>query len=143
MDKVQEFVSRDVKLSNGPYWSQFKSSEWVLFSLEETAKVTSKYEALDKIIPYLIAYLKGKKGKMRTRLLKRLLRSMELNLSKFRGNTVKFIDDRNPRLVCGDLVFSILEDQAFVFQNRFPVFQVSMNFVNIFVYLLPKILRLC
>lgn len=143
MDKVQEFVSRDVKLSNGPYWNQFKSSEWVLSSLEETAKVTSKYEALDKIIPYLIVYLKGKKGKMRTRLLKRLLRSMELNLSRFRGNDVKFIDDRNPRLVCGDLMFSILEDQAFVFQNRFPVFQVSMNFVNIFVYLLPKIFRLC
>lgn len=143
MDKVQEFVSRDVKLSNGPYWNQFKSSEWVLSSLEETAKVTSKYEALDKIIPYLISYLKGKKGKMRTRLLKRLLRSMELHLGKFRGNTVKLIDDRNPRLVCGDLVFSILEDQAFVFQNRFPVFQVSMNFVNIFVYLLPKIFRLC
>lgn len=143
MDKVREFVSRDVKLSNGPYWNQFKSSEWVVSSVEESARALSKCEALDRVVPYLIAYLKAKENKMRVRSLKRLFRSMELNLNKISDTKVQFVDDSNLRLVSGDLVLSILEDQAFVFQNKFPVLQVSMNLVNLFVYLLPKMLRLC
>lgn len=143
MDKVREFVSRDVKLSNGPYWSQFKSSEWVVSSVEESTRALSKCEALDRVVPYLIAYLKAKEGKIRVRSLKRLFRSMELNLNKISDSKVQFVDDSNLRLVSGDLVLSILEDQAFVFQNKFPVLQVSMNLVNLFVYLLPKMLRLC
>lgn len=139
---IKDFSELDVKMTNQPYWNQFKSPEWILEKVKEAAEDKRRFNYMENLVGPTIAYLKSKDVKRKERTLKNLYKDMASNLRKATGKPVGYCPGQQHAVQFGEMSLAILENQCFVYMNRKPVIQVSMRLVNLWAHLLPNMLRL-
>lgn len=139
---VKDFSELDVKMTNQAYWNQFKIYEWVLEKVKEAAEDKRRFNCMENLLGPTIAYLKAKDVKRKERTLKNLYKEIAKNLRKATDKPVEYYPGEQHAVRFEDLSLAILENQCFVFSNRKPVLQVSIRLVNLWVHLLPNMLRL-
>lgn len=139
---IEDFSDIDVKMTNQPYWNQFKSPEWVLEKVKEAAEDKKRFNCMENLVGPTIAYLKAKDVKRKERTLKNLYKDIAANLRKATNKTVGYCPGQQHAVQYGEMSLAIMENHCFVFSNRKPVLQVSIRLVNLWVHLLPNMLRL-
>lgn len=139
---IKDFSDIDVKMTNQPFWNQFKSPEWVLDKVKEAAEDKRRFNCMENLVGPTIAYLKAKDVKRKERTLKNLYKDIAANLRKATNKTVEYCPGQQHTVQYGEMSLAILENHCFVFCNRKPVLQVTIRLVNLWVHLLPNMLRL-
>lgn len=139
---IKDFSDIDVKMTNQPFWNQFKSLEWVLDKVKEAAEDKRRFNCMENLVGPTIAYLKAKDVKRKERTLKNLYKDIAANLRKATNKTVEYCPGQQHAVQYGEMSLAILENHCFVFCNRKPVLQVTIRLVNLWVHLLPNMLRL-
>ena len=97
---------------------------------------------MENLVGPTIAYLKAKDVKRKERTLKNLYKDIVANLRKATNKTVEYCPGQQHVVQYGEMSLAILENYCFVFCNRKPVLQVTIRLVNLWVHLLPNMLRL-
>ena len=139
---IKDFSDIDVKMTNQPFWNQFKSLEWVIDKVKEAAEDKRRFNCMENLVGPTIAYLKAKDVKRKERTLKNLYKDIAANLRKATNKTVEYCPGQQHAVQYGEMSLAILENHCFVFCNRKPVLQVTIRLVNLWVHLLPNMLRL-
>lgn len=140
---VRKFSELDVKMTNFPYWNQFKTPEWVMSAIATASENSGEFKITESLVAPALAYLQAKDKKRQERMLNTLYKSIAKNLSKLSTLEVIYDPKDQHKIKCGDLALSILEDCCFVFLNRRPVLQVKMRLVTMWAHLLPYMLKIC